>query len=99
MHFPSAPIIIPHRSLNRYQGDCYSCPNEVGNYRVFGPVRLSVCLSVCVCVCVSVCLHLFSDMVRPRGLVFGTLVGYRSGTKPIDFGVNGYIFKVKVMKI
>ena len=34
-------------------------------------------------------------MVRPRGLVFGTVVGYRSEKKPIDFEVNGYIFKVK----
>ena len=38
-------------------------------------------------------------MVRPRGLVISTIVGYRSETKPIDFGVNGYIFKVKVMKM
>ena len=38
-------------------------------------------------------------MVRPRELVFSTIVGYRSETEPIDFGVNGCIFKVKVMKI
>ena len=30
----------------------YSCPSEMGNYHVIGPV----CVSVCVCVCVSVCL-------------------------------------------
>ena len=66
-------------------------PNEVGNYRMIG----SVCLYVCMCVC----LHLFSSMVRLRKMVFSTIVGYRSETKPIDFGVNGYIFKVKVMKI
>ena len=34
-------------------------------------------------------------MERPRELVFSTIVGYRSGTKPIDSGVIGYIFKVK----
>ena len=33
----------------------YSCPNEVGNYRVVGCVCVCVCLSVCVCVCVRVC--------------------------------------------
>ena len=66
-------------------------PNEVGNYRVLG----SVCLSVCM----FVCLPHFSDMVRPRELVFGTIVGYRSQMKPIDFGVNGYVFKVKFIKI
>ena len=38
-------------------------------------------------------------MVRPRELLFGTIVGYRSETKTFDFGVNGCIFKVKVMKI
>ena len=49
--------------------------------------------------CLSVCLHLFPGMVKPRDLIFCTIVGYRSETKPIDFGVNEYIFKVKVMKI
>ena len=38
-------------------------------------------------------------MVRPRGLVFSTIVGYRSETETFDFWVNRYIFKVKVMKI
>ena len=35
---------------------CYSCPNEVGNYRVVVSVRLSVCLSVRLSVCPSVSL-------------------------------------------
>ena len=35
-------------------------------------------------------------MVGTRELVFGIIVGYKSETEPIDFGVNGYIFKVKV---
>ena len=34
-------------------------------------------------------------MVRPRKLVFGTVVGCRSEMKAIDFGVNQCIFKVK----
>ena len=54
---------------------------------------------MCVCVCLSDCLPFFSAMVRPRELVFGTIVGYKSETKPIDYGVNRYIFKVKVMNI
>ena len=49
--------------------------------------------------CLSTEDRLVSGMVIPGGLVFGTIVGYRSETKPIDFGVNEYIFKVKVMKI
>ena len=70
-------------------------------YRMIGSVCLFVCLSVYmyIYVCLSVCLPLFSGMVRPMSLVFCTIVGYRSETKPIDFGINGYIFKVKVMKI
>ena len=71
-------------------------PNEVGNYRMIG----SVCewVSLCVCVCLSVCLP-FSGIVWPRGLLFGTIVGYRPETEPIDFGVDWYTFKVKVMKM
>ena len=38
-------------------------------------------------------------MARPSELVVGTIIGYRYEMKPIDFGVNGYIFKVKGMKI
>ena len=82
----------------------FVAPNEVGNYRMIG----SVCVSVCVClygwfcqfICLSVCPSpTFLGMVRLRWLVYGTIVGHRSETDPIDFGANGYIFKVKVMKI
>ena len=64
----------------------------MGNYyRVVG-----VCLSVGLFVCLS---PTFSDMICPRELLFGTIVGYRSETELIDFGVIGYIVKVKVKKI
>ena len=36
---------------------------------------------VCECVCLSVCIPLFLGMVRPRELVFSTLVEYRSSTR------------------
>ena len=55
--------------------------------------------SVSLSVYLYVRLPLFSGMVRLRWLVYGTIVGHRSETDPIDFGANGYIFKVKVMKI
>ena len=68
----------------------YSCPNEVGNYRVFGPV--------CVCVCVSVCLSVrqphFSAGKTGRGAILSSMVGYGQKMITIDFGVNWCIFKV-----
>ena len=54
-------------------------PNEVGNYRIIG----SVCLYVCLYVCLSP--TFFGHGIRE--LVFCSMVGYRSGTEPIDFGV------------
>ena len=82
------------RNWSKRGNYCLSTEGLLVNYFI-RQFHLLVCLSVCLCVC----LPLFSDMLRPRGLVFCTIVGYRSETKPIDFGVNGYIFKVKVMKI
>ena len=38
-------------------------------------------------------------MDRPRKLILDTIVGGRSETEPLDFWVNGYIFKVKAMQI
>ena len=49
-----------------------------------GPMRVCVCL----CVCMYVCLQLFSGMEIARKLILSIMVGYRSGTKPIEFGVN-----------
>ena len=72
----------------------YICPNEVGNYRVFGPVRVCVSLCVCPCVCLSVRLMRFSAALAVRGTILGSMVGY--GT--IDFGVNRCILKVKGYK-
>ena len=39
-----------------------------------------------------------SSSIQRATELFGTIVAYWSETEPIDFGVNGYIFKVKVMK-
>ena len=62
----------------------------MGNYRVFGPVR--VCVSLCVCL--SVRLTRFSAALAVRGAILGSMVGYGPQTNTIDFGVNQCIFKV-----
>ena len=63
---------------------CFKNICGVFNYLL---VYLFVCLS-----------PTFSDMVRFGRLVFRTKLGYKSETKPIDFGVNQYIFKVTGVK-
>ena len=62
----------------------------MGNYRVFGSVRLCVCVSVSV----SVRQPPFSAGKIGRGAIIGSMVGYGPQISTIEFGVNQCIFEV-----
>ena len=76
-------------SIGSYHNGCYSCPKQSG--QLWNDwLHLSVYLSVS-----PFCLPLYLDMEWHRMIVFSNMIGHKSGTNPIEFGVNWCTLKVK----